>query len=227
MPVFVDFLSAFCYDGLGRYQTERKVSILKKYIITRVLSEPDWNSIPALQVDERPWTPDNGVRMTAQICYDETGIHIHQRAWETDIRAEGKDLLSRVCEDSCMEFFFQPIPMDGRYFNIEFNLNACVFLGFGHGRHDSLRIVPEDIKTLFSVRTERLSDGWEIFYTIPLSFLRQFYPNYTLEPGRVIRANCYKCGDKTAQEHYLLWNPSTSDVPDYHRPQDFGEMVLA
>lgn len=126
-----------------------------------------------------------------------------------------------------MEFFFAPVPEDGRYFNVEFNLNGCVFLGFGHGRHDSLRIVPEDIKTLFSVETERLEDGWEIFYTIPLSFLTQFYPGYTLEPGRVIHANCYKCGDLTPNPHYLLWNPSTSAVPDYHRPQDFGRMVLA
>ena len=207
--------------------TERKVIFMKKYIITRVLSEPDWNSIPTLQVEEHPWTETFGIRMMQQICYNEKGIYIHQRAWEKDIRAEGKDLLSRVCEDSCMEFFFQPIPMDGRYFNVEFNPNGCVFLGFGHGRHDSLRIVPEDIKALFSVRTAYLEDGWEIFYMIPLTFLRQFFPSYTLEPGRVIRANCYKCGDKTPNEHYLLWNPSTSEHPDYHRPQDFGEMVLA
>ena len=200
---------------------------MKEYTITRVLGIPDWNAIPALQVDESPWTPTAGIRMMQQICYDETGIHIHQRAWETEIRAEGTSPLSRVCEDSCMEFFFAPVPEDGRYFNVEFNLNGCVFLGFGHGRHDSLRIVPEDIKTLFSVETERLEDGWEIFYTIPLSFLTQFYPGYTLEPGRVIHANCYKCGDLTPNPHYPLWNPSTSAVPDYHRPQDFGRMVLA
>ena len=206
---------------------ERNVIRMKKYTITRVLSEPDWNSIPTLQVDERPWTPETDIKMVQQICYDENGIYIHQRAWEKEIRAEGKELLSRVCEDSCMEFFFAPVPEDGRYFNVEFNPNGCVFLGFGHGRHDSLRIVPEDIKSLFSVKTAYLADGWEIFYTIPISFLTQFYPGYTLEPGRVIRANCYKCGDKTAAEHYLLWNPSTSETPDYHRPQDFGEMIFA
>ena len=51
--------------------------------------------------------------------------------------------------------------------------------------------------------------------------------DYTLEPGRVIRANCYKCGDKTVREHYMMWNPTTSDTPDFHRPQDFGEMEMA
>ena len=119
------------------------------------------------------------------------------------------------------------MPADGRYFNVEFNLNGCMFLGFGHGRADSIRLIPEDHKALFHVRTVRLSDGWELYYDIPLSFLRLFYPDYTLEPGRVIRANCYKCGDKTVREHYMMWNPTTSDTPDFHRPEDFGEMELA
>lgn len=200
---------------------------MKNYVITRVCSEPDWTGIPALQVDEIAWLPDAGIRMMQQIAYDENGLYIHQRAWEKEIRAEGRDPLCSVCQDSCMEFFFSPVPEDGRYFNVEFNLNGCVFLGFGHGRHDSIRLVPESIQTLFHVETARLEDGWEIFYRIPVDFLRVFYPGYTLEPGQEIRANCYKCGDQTVQPHYLLWNPSTSEMPDYHRPQDFGRMVLA
>ena len=49
---------------------------------------------------------------------------------------------------------------------------------------------------------------------------------FTLEPGKEIRANCYKCGDLTPKPHYLSWNPSTSANPDFHRPQDFGSMTL-
>lgn len=200
---------------------------MKTYTITRVSGAPDWSTIPALQVEEQPWPPKSDIRMIQQICYDETGLHIHQRAWETQIRAENTDPLSQVCEDSCMEFFLALIPEDERYFNIEFNLNGCVYLGFCHARNGGVRLVPSNIKALFHVQTNRLEDGWEIFYTIPLSFLQQFYPGYTLEPGRVFHANCYKCGDKTVQPHYLLWNPSTSQRPDYHRPQDFGRMELA
>ncbi|MCF2651062.1 carbohydrate-binding family 9-like protein [Anaeromassilibacillus senegalensis] len=200
---------------------------MKNYVIQRVSGTPDWSGIPALAVDEVPWTGETDIRMIQQIGYDENALYIHQRAWEKDIRAEHTSLLSSVCEDSCMEFFFSPEPADGRYFNFEFNLNGCMFLGFGHGRSDSIRLIPGDHKTLFHVRTERLSDGWEIYYEIPLAFLHVFYPDYTLEPGRVIRANCYKCGDKTVREHYMMWNPTTSDTPDFHRPQDFGEMEMA
>ena len=200
---------------------------MKTYKIQRVHGEPDWETIPALAVDEVPWTEKTDIRMTQQIGWDENALYIHQRAWEKDIRAEHTSPLSPVCEDSCMEFFFSPVPADGRYFNVEFNLNGCMFLGFGHGRADSIRLIPEDHMALFHVRTVRLSDGWELYYDIPLSFLRLFYPDYTLEPGRVIRANCYKCGDKTVREHYMMWNPTTSDTPDFHRPEDFGEMELA
>lgn len=206
--------------------SERKNN-MKYYKITLVDGAPNWDDIPVLNVDERPWTPETDIKMVQQLCYDENGIYIHQRAWEREIRAEGTELLSRVCEDSCMEFFFAPVPEDGRYFNIEFNPNGCVHLGFGHGRHDSIRLIPHDIKELFGVEANRLDDGWELFYKIPLTFIQQFYPGYELKSGRMLHANCYKCGDKTAAPHYLLWNPSTSDTPDYHRPQDFGVMELA
>ena len=126
-----------------------------------------------------------------------------------------------------MEFFFSPVPEDGRYFNIELNLNGAIFLGFGHGRADSIRLIPEDHKKLFNIRTNKTADGWEIFYEIPLEFLHVFYPDYDFKSGRVIRANCFKCGDLTVQPHYMMWNKTTSETPDFHRPQDFGRMIFA
>ena len=44
---------------------------MKTYNITRVCGTPDWNTIPTLQVEERPWTPETDIRMIQQICYDE------------------------------------------------------------------------------------------------------------------------------------------------------------
>ena len=51
----------------------------------------------------------------------------------------------------------------------------------------------------------RSPPGWEVFYRIPLSFLRLFWPDFTFTGN--LRANVYKCGDLTRQEHYLAWNP--------------------
>ena len=41
-----------------------------------------------------------------------------------------------------------------------------------------------------------------------------------------LRANFYKCGDKTAHPHFLSWNPVGTPSPDFHRPEFFGELIL-
>ena len=177
-------------------------------------------------MDNILWLPDAGVRMTQQICYDAEKLYIHQKAVEEHVCAEHTDLLAQVCEDSCMEFFFCPDAGDDRYFNFEWNLNGALYLGWRTGRDQAVRLQLKDHKSLFNFHSAKTQDGWEIFYEIPASFVRLFVPEFALKPGVEIRANCYKCGDLTPQPHYLSWNPSTSPNPDFHRPQDFGQMIL-
>jgi hypothetical protein len=125
-----------------------------------------------------------------------------------------------------LEFFFSPDNGDDRYLNFEWNLNGCLFLGIGKGRDDRVRQVMPDGAARFDFHADRTVDGWEITYRIPLTYLQEHFPQCTLAAGRVLRANCYKCGDLTAHPHYLSWNPVTSPQPDFHRPCDFGEMIL-
>lgn len=106
---------------------------MKEYVILKVNSIPDWNAVPVLAVDTILWEPDCGIRMTQQLCYDETALYVRQRAWEANIRAEYSAPLSPVHEDSCMEFFFA-FGADERYFNFEINPNGCIELGFGPDR---------------------------------------------------------------------------------------------
>ena len=199
---------------------------MNKYIIQPVTGKPDWSSIPALSVDNILWLPDVGIRMTQQICYDEQKLYIHQKAVEKQIRAEHNELLAQVCEDSCMEFFFCPEPGSDRYLNFEWNLNGCMYLGCRTGRENSVRLQLKDHKKLFAFEGNKTQDGWEIFFEVPVSFVQLLVPDFSLHPGLELRANCYKCGDLTPNPHYLSWNPSTSPTPDFHRPQDFGQMIL-
>ena len=76
--------------------------MMKEYLVKKVSGVPDWETVPVMAVDEVMWLPDFGISMTARIAYDETAIYVHQRAVEENIRAELTDLLSHVCEDSCM-----------------------------------------------------------------------------------------------------------------------------
>lgn len=197
---------------------------MNSYVISRAESSPDWENIPALAVNEVLWLPDVGISMTQKLCYDDENIYVRQNAVEKNIRAEHRRADSPVCEDSCMEFFFSPCPEDGRYFNLEINPNGCFFLGIGHGRNDLLRLYPD--KSVFDIHVSLNLDGWETDFRIPLSFIREFFPNYTFESGCRIRANCYKCGDLTLTPHYLAWNRVSNDSPDFHRPEYFGEMIF-
>ena len=193
------------------------------YTITRVKGNVDWNSVPSLSLDNILWEPDCGIRANAQICYDDAALYVHLSAVEKIIRAEYDAPLSPVYEDSCLEFFFMPEGQN-RYFNYEINPNGCLCLEFGYDRYDRAALYKEDYKTYFNIRTDRTSDGWEVYYSIPVEFIQIYYPEYKFSGS--LLANVYKCGNKTEHKHYLSWNPVISKKPDFHRVSDFGRMTF-
>lgn len=200
---------------------------MNTYQITHIDGEPKWKQIPALDVSNILWIPDVGVRMTQQICYDDFALHIRQQATEKYIRAESHKLNDQACVDSCMEFFFSPCLKDERYFNFEITPRGFMYLGLGKSMEDSVRLFPENHMELFKICPSYTSDGWMLTYQIPFSFIRSYFPEFEPQPGVVIRANCYKCGDLTDTPHYLSWNPCSKPAPNFHVPEDFGTMILS
>lgn len=199
---------------------------MRQYTITKVTGAPDWSKIPSLDVDNYLWCEPLDIKMKTQICYDENGLHVHLRAWEKDIRAELTEPMSMVCEDSCMEFFFRPVADDLRYFNLEINPNAQMYIGFGHNMGDLVRLALQDEDALLHKKCSYTEDGWEAFYTFPISVIRLFFPGYELKSGMQIRANSYKCGDYTVKPHFIAWNPVNVMPPSFHEPEHFGLMIL-
>lgn len=184
----------------------------------------DWTEVPVISIDNHLQEESVDISATAQICYDEQALYLRLAAKEKNIRAEYTGLLDQPCQDSCLEFFFSPIEGDSRYFNIEFNPNHCVYLGIGSGVNDLVRLIPQD--DVLSPQANRTSDGWEITYQVPVSFIRRFFPVFTPESGKTIRANFYKCGDYTETPHYLCWNLITGEKISFHRPCDFGLLTF-
>ena len=194
----------------------------ESYLIRSVSGEPDWSAVPELEASRILWLPDCGVRAYGQFCYDPASLFVRLRAVEKVIRAEYTAPGSPVHQDSCLEFFFMRDGA-GRYFNFEINPNGCLHVGYGSGRENRAVFYPSD-RDHFAVRTARTPDGWEAAYRIPLPFLRRFDPDFAF--AGCLRANVYKCGDLTARQHYLSWNPVRSETPDFHRPLDFGRMTF-
>ena len=198
---------------------------MREYTITRCNGQPDWNIVPALQIDNWMKTEPLPISAQAQVCYDDSALYIRLSAVEENIRAELTGLLDEICEDSCLEFFFCPMAGDKRYFNIECNLNGCLFLGFGPNVDELMRLIPENPPIV--PQTKRIEGGWETVYSIPYSFIRMFFPEFSPAPGYSTRANFYKCGNKTVQPHYLVWNPVPYQRCAFHNPDAFGIVHFA
>ncbi len=194
-----------------------------QYIIVKTKEQNGWKGVPELNMEHILWEPDSGIRGKGRIFHDGQNLYVRLNAIEKDIRAEYILPPAPVHEDSCLEFFFMPAGAE-RYLNFEINPNGCLHLGFGPDRYQRENVLPGDFRETFRIRTGRTDEGWKAEYRIPVSFLRRFYPAF--ECAGILRANLYKCGDKTVHLHYLAWNPVNTPVPDFHRPECFGEMLF-
>ena len=198
---------------------------MKEYTIVRRPAQLDWSKIPALQINERYDTPDSvDVKAEARLCYDDEAIYVHLQAVEKAISARFTGPLDEVSDDSCLEFFFSPMEGDTRYFNIEFNPNGAMFLGFGPNVDELTRLIqPEPV---IVPKAEYTDDGWKVTYAVPHAFVRRFFPEYAPASGKSIRANCYKCCCLVEPAHFLAWCPVVTQRCAFHNPSRFGTMYF-
>ncbi len=201
--------------------------MMKEYTVIRRPALFDWTDIPAVSIDSHLHPSEAQVAAQAQACYDDKYLYIRLKATEEHIRAEHTGLLDEVCEDSCLEFFFCPLPGDKRYINFECNPNGAMYIGMGTGVHDLIRLVFAETAP-FVPQIQRTAEGWELIHAIPYTFIRQFFPEFSPAPGYSIRANFYKCGDLTPNPHYLMWNPvPPAPCAAFHQPDHFGVLHFA
>jgi hypothetical protein len=136
-----------------------------------------------------------------------------------------------VWEDSCVEFFCQ-VPGDEHYFNFETNCIGAMVGSRRLGRDKDVRPLPPEEMALierkcsFPREAFEERDGmfeWTVELAIPLKLIfREKKPVFP----QVLKANFYKCADKTKKPHFLSWQPIPLPKPDFHCPQFFGGIEL-
>lgn len=199
---------------------------MKTYEVTRCNGKPDWNTIPTAPIDTYLWSDVRTIFPSAQAAWDPDALYVRLQAVEPHIRREFTGDLDPVCQDSCLEFFFCPKNGDDRYFNLEVNPNGSMYVGFGLEGNDRCRLSDMDFKKRFQVTPFAIPGGWGIEMRIPVSFIQIFSPDFQLFSGLSLRANFFKCGDRTEKEHYMSWNPVEVSNPNFHLPRFFGEIKL-
>ena len=187
-------------------------------------ARPDWEQVPAVTLRHTGWLSAAPVSAWAQACHDGQTLYLRMEAEEPEIRAELTGPLEQVCNDSCLEFFFAPLAEDRRYFNFECNPLGTLYLGFGAERATRVRQIVQQPSQL-QIAPFRTARGWGVTMALPLAFFRLYLPSCAFSGEAA--GNFYKCGDETAQPHYLAWSPLSCDTPDFHRRADFGRLIFA
>lgn len=206
----------------------------------RTVKALEKNSNQWVVMDTMPWGGDYKPLTLAAVSYDEHGINVYMRCYESNIRYEGRNRNDLVCCDSCMEFFFSPVEGKMSYLNFEINPIGVLYTGFSATglRADSGPVSPELSKEYFGVNAMNLQEAdeynqsatedsfWDVSYSVPYEYIRKYLPEFSIENCHSMGANFYKCGDMTEHVHYLSWNDIDTPKPDYHRPEFFGILEL-
>lgn len=137
---------------------------------------------------------------------------------------------SPVHEDSCVEFFCK-LPENEHYTNFEFNCIGTCSASKRKSRYEDVQLFDKEemklIRRLPSIGTRAFNEmqgifEWELTVEIPFKLIG-------IDPDNVpvkLSGNFYKCADDTESKHYVSWNPVKTEVPDFHQPQFFGELIL-
>ena len=175
--------------------------------------------------EEFPYKPD----ASFSIARSRTHLAILYRVTGLDLRAKAMEDNGPVWEDSCCEFFVGD-PAGGTYCNFEMNCIGTLLAARRRSREDFERFPQDKIaQVIRHTSLERkeydISDtlcSWQTAICIPFSLIGADPDNLPAS----LRANFYKCADKSAHPHFLSWNPVAVPHPDFHRPEFFGELYL-
>ncbi|MGI9552437.1 MAG: carbohydrate-binding family 9-like protein, partial [Aurantibacter sp.] len=234
-------LLIFCSHFIGCGQTTKNDSkVLKvkeiKYSgeidlpkVSELLeAQAELHSVDLLNWDKFQYRP----QVSFRIAHSNNQIWLKYYVKEKSILAEVTETNGGVSNDSCVEFFFDP-QADGNYYNFEFSCIGTTHLAYGPARKERIFVAPEiiekEIKASSTLGDRPFAENtgehtWEMTIVIPASSL--VHDQGILLKGLSTNANFYKCGDKSAEPHYLSWNPVGTERPDFHRPEYFGRVVF-
>ena len=177
--------------------------------------------------DRFPYAPETRV----EVRNDHDNLYLHYYVKSEQLRAVTTEDQGPVWEDQCVEFFCQ-VPGDRHYINFECNCIGAMVASRRLSRTEEVvPFKPEEMARIarrctYPRQAIPEQDGlfeWEVELTIPLSLI--FRDREPVFP-QTLRANFYKCGDKTKKPHFLSWQPITLPNPNFHCPEFFGEIVL-
>lgn len=216
---------------------------MERYVIHQAAEKPPlsgdvsgpWQDAEVANIDKFPWYTSGDRQATAvRVLHDDEAVYLQFICEDRHISSEVTELNGHVCLDSCVEFFASPHAGRLDYFNFEVNCCGGIHFGFGPTPQSRTLVSPElasriQIATSIDTQTKVESpddNGWWLAVAIPFGLLREFAGlEATPKSGTAWRGNFYRCGGKT-DDQFACWNPVVYERPNFHAPDQFGELLF-
>ncbi len=184
------------------------------------------------EIDQVNWEDQFPYQMpvTVRAAHDGDVLYLYYEIDGEEVRAANTNDFGSVWEDSCVEFFMQR-EGETAYRNFECNILGVLLASNHKTRSESTRMADHIMESVgrHSTIEQRFENGtqlcnWTMLLEIP-KVAMGFEESEKLD-GQTIKANFYKCGDKTPNTHFISWNAIELPQPNFHVPQFFGTLEM-
>ncbi|MGL5576839.1 MAG: carbohydrate-binding family 9-like protein [Sarcina sp.] len=195
-----------------------------------------WEELKENKIKNYSWDKTGYMpKVSFKLAITNEGIKVKFIATEEELVIDKKESQTKVYQDSCVEFFFNPDSKNSNdYINLEINAIGTVLGQIGPNGIDRDFLTQEDIDMLeikVDVNENNASkfnnfQPWCVEYLIPFKLIKKYYPKFSKDTFENLKCNFYKCGDKTKEAHYGSYFKIDYHKPSFHRPEFFGDFLI-
>jgi hypothetical protein len=186
----------------------------------------------------RPEGSDHRPVVSVRLGHDGARLFGRFEVQDRYVRAAATKYGDRVWEDSCVEFFFQPIAGKG-HFGFEFNCGGVFLADYitdptrAPGGFREWKRLSEAEVSAVEVRSSLKAPiepeiatpvAWWLEFSIPASVLEPCVGKLGDLAGQRWRGNFTKCADACSHPHWISWAPLKRK--EFHSPGEFGELTF-
>lgn len=164
------------------------------------------------------------------VAHDRQKLHLLFCVKGRQLKALAVEDHQPVWEDSCVEFFCQE-PEKSYYMNFEINCIGTMTAARRLGQNEGVNLLNAEemhqIQRFSSLKKEKIEEkdgvfAWKVAISVPLCLIC----HDSIEFPHSLKANFYKCADKTQSPHFVSWQPIDLPQPLFHSPEFFGTIIL-
>lgn len=222
---------------------------MDSYTINKVVTLPDFNP------EDPIWGQANAQNMsyfheksaqdfqpevTVRVLHNGDDIMVYFDVQDKYVRIVHAAINTMVCEDSCVEFFLQPVDLAKGYINIEANAGGVIhsshirnwtrapggFSDFNYISKDEIRRITTkgNLPAQIDPEDPNLTHWWMIF-RVPRAYLENVFGPLGTFSGQTWRGNFFKCADCSSRPHWGSLMPIGPEL-NFHLPQNFGSITF-